>query len=174
MGLPGPFLRRAAFSPAQTQAATSLARPESAETASLPKTRLFPGDDCCLVGVLYEERAIQIQSIWCAGLSGLARSSNHTNQTNQIDQRDQMSQIPATPAKCWIARPDPFFSLHRKGPRITSFGDSSRTPECRAPKACRPIFHPASRRDVEYVFGPSDRWHLIRFYPLRSSGSGPT
>ena len=44
-------------------------------------------------GVLCEGRAIQRQSIWCAGLSCLSRSSNQTNKT---DQRDQMNQLPAT------------------------------------------------------------------------------
>jgi hypothetical protein len=37
--------------------------------------------------------AIQRQSIWYAGLSGLARSSNHTHET---DRRNQMNQFPAT------------------------------------------------------------------------------
>ena len=41
---------------------------------------------------LSEGRAIQRQSIWCAGLSCLSHSSNQTNET---DQRDQMDQIPA-------------------------------------------------------------------------------
>jgi len=40
--------------------------------------------------------AIQRQSIWCAGLSGLPHSSNDTNHINQIDQTDQMNQLPAT------------------------------------------------------------------------------
>jgi hypothetical protein len=37
--------------------------------------------------------AIQRRSIWCAGLSGLARSSNHTHET---DRRNQMHQLPTT------------------------------------------------------------------------------
>ena len=43
--------------------------------------------------------AIQMRSIWCAGLSCLARSSNQINQKNQTDemnQRDQTNQLPAT------------------------------------------------------------------------------
>jgi hypothetical protein len=50
-------------------------------------------DDRCLVGALCEGRAIQRQSIWCAGLSSLSRSSN---QTNEIDQGNRMNQRPAT------------------------------------------------------------------------------
>jgi hypothetical protein len=46
-----------------------------------------------MVGALCEWRAIQRQSIWCAGLSRLSGSSN---QTNEIDEGDQMNQIPAT------------------------------------------------------------------------------
>jgi hypothetical protein len=70
--------------------------------------------------------------------------------------------------------PQPPEALYRKGHRITSFGDSLRTPEYRAQKSYRPISHPASRRDVGYAFGPSDRWHLIRSYPLRPSRAAPT
>jgi hypothetical protein len=40
-----------------------------------------------------EMKAIQRRSIWCAGLSCLARSTNHTHET---DRRHQMNQIPAT------------------------------------------------------------------------------
>jgi hypothetical protein len=59
-------------------------------------------DDRCLVGALCEGRAIQRQSIWCAGLAGLSRSSNHTHEP---DLRNQMDQIPATrremgPGRC--------------------------------------------------------------------------
>ncbi len=45
--------------------------------------RLASKDGGCLVGALCEGRAIQRQSIWCAGLTGLARASNQTNQKNQ-------------------------------------------------------------------------------------------
>ena len=44
-------------------------------------------------------RAIQRRSIWCAGLSCLARSSNQINQKNQTDeinQKDQTNQLPVT------------------------------------------------------------------------------
>jgi hypothetical protein len=45
-------------------------------------------------GVMKREgRAIQRQSIWCAGLAGLSRLPNHTHET---DRRNQMDQIPAT------------------------------------------------------------------------------
>jgi hypothetical protein len=43
-----------------------------------------------MVGALCEGRAIQRQSIQCAGQSGLSRSSNQT------DQIDETKQIPAT------------------------------------------------------------------------------
>ena len=45
------------------------------------------------VGAWCEGRAIQRQSIWCAGLSCLSRSSNHTHETGR---KNQMNQIPAT------------------------------------------------------------------------------
>src|SRR5437773_4014496 len=47
------------------------------------------------VGALCEERAIQRQSIWCAGVSCLSRSSNQTNESDQTNQIDQMNQLPA-------------------------------------------------------------------------------
>jgi len=48
------------------------------------------------VGAVCEAMAIQRRSIWCAGLSYLARSSNHTDET---DRRSQMHQLPARAAK---------------------------------------------------------------------------
>src|SRR5712692_10302189 len=83
------------------------------------------------------------------------------------------TRLPYHAAKC-LMLPQPPEPLYWEGHRITFWGDSSRTPRGRAQKSCRPICHPASRRDGGYVFGPSDRWHLIRSYPLRSSRSGPT
>ena len=41
-------------------------------------------------------RAIQRQSIWCAGLSCLFCSLNEKDQTNKINQIDEMNQLPAT------------------------------------------------------------------------------
>ena len=61
-----------------------------------------------------------------------------------------------------------------EGHRITFFGDWSRTTGCRAQKSCRLMFHPASRRDVGYACGPSDRWHLIQSYLPRPSRLAPT
>jgi hypothetical protein len=58
-----------------------------------------PGSSWC------ERRAIQRQSIWCAGLSGLARSSNRTHDT---DRRNQMNQLLATRCK---TGPDTFSCL---------------------------------------------------------------
>ena len=45
--------------------------------------------------VTREGRAIQKQSIWCAGLSCLSGSSNRTNETDRRNQIDQTDQIPA-------------------------------------------------------------------------------
>ena len=68
-GRPRPFLRRAAFSPAQPQATTAVL-----------------WERCVRGG------GIQRQSICCAGLACLSRSSN---QTAEKDQKDQMNQLPA-------------------------------------------------------------------------------
>ena len=57
-----------------------------------------------LMGALCEGRAIQRQSIWCAGLSCLSRS---LNQTNKRDQINRMNQFPAT--RCKVV-PEIFFS----------------------------------------------------------------
>ncbi len=83
------------------------------------------------------------------------------------------ARLPHHATKC-LMLPQPPEPLYWKGHRITSSGDSSRTPRGRAQKSCRPICHPESRRDGGYAFEPSDRWHPTLSYSPRSSRSGPT